>query len=501
MFENVNKHLVVVLILLAAFLAVNILPAVAWILAGLAAFILFFFKSREAIFLYALYFSFEETFLLHCPQQFLVLMKYLGDILILALFFGTFAKLAIRKYNLSSLEYNKIHIPIFLFLVSAIISILLNQTPAIIAFVSLRQLLRYVVLFYAIILTAEAEWTRDDLKNLARMVIVLILIQAVIGYFQVVAGPGSSLNLFLATGNQVMLEGVPITGSRQEYALGVPLFGTMINPNTYGLFLACGLCLLAGLYFVCPDKDRRLKLLGLLLLIAIPLMKTYSRQSIYAAMVGITVIGFIRREFKVILAVLITIGFFSYYLTQLKGGTEWSAKKVNLAQRIVSPFSPEYRKTYGQADRLYSLSHITPKLLSSSYSFFGVGPGGIGSSFGYFLRYFEGYKKLEIPADIMPMVHTGTADIGFLAILGQYGIIGFVCFYSIFVTVFWFLLTGKLSDEDPFLDGITLGVLGYTMALLISNIGYSNFTLRQISFYFWLLAGITCTARRVKHIK
>ena len=500
MFENINKHLVVVLLLLAAFLAVNILPAVAWILVGVAAFILFFFKSREAIFIYTLYFSFEETFLLHCPTQFLVLMKYLGDILILALFFGTFAKLAIRKYNLSSLEYNKIHIPIFLFLVSAIISILLNQTPAIIAFVSLRQVLRYVVLFYAIILTAEAEWTRDDLKNLARMVILLILIQAGIGYLQVVAGPGSALNIFLATGNQVMLEGVPITSAGQEYALGTPLFGTMINPNTYGLFLACGLCLLTGLYFVCPEQNKRLKLLGLLVLIAIPILKTYSRQSIYAVLVGITVMGFICKKYKVIIAIVITIGLFSWYLTQLKGVTEWSAKKVSLAQRIVSPFSPEYRRTYGQADRLYSLTHITPKLLLSPYSFFGVGPGGIGSSFGYFLRYFEGYKKLEIPANIMPLVHTGTADIGFLSILGQYGIIGFICFYSIFVAVFWFLLAGKLQDEDPFFNGITLGVLGYTMALLVSNIGYSNFTLRQISFYFWLLAGITCTAR-IKYLR
>lgn len=501
MFENVNKHLIVVLVLLAAFLAVNIFPAVAWILAGTAAFILFFFKSREAIFVYALYFSFEETFLLHCPSQFLVLMKYLGDILILALFFGTFAKLAIRRYNLNALENNKVHIPIFLFLVSAIISILLNQTPEIIAFISLRQLLRYVVLFYAIILTAEAEWTQDDLKNLARMVIILVLIQVGIGYLQIVAGPGSSLNLFLATGNQVMLEGIPITGTIQEYALGAPLFGTMINPNTYGLFLACGFCLLVGLYFVSSEQNKKLKLLALLGLLAIPLLKTYSRQSIYAALVGITVMGLIQRKYKVIIAIVITIGLFSYYLTQLKVGTEWNPKKISLAQRIVSPFSPEYRRTYGQFDRLYSLTHITPKLLFSPYSFFGVGPGGIGSSFGYFLRYFEGYKKLEIPADIMPMVHTGTADIGFLSILGQYGIIGFICFYSIFVVIFWFLLSGKLSGEDLFLDGITLGVLGYTMALLISNIGYSNFTLRQISFYFWLLAGIACAARRVKYLK
>lgn len=499
MLRGVGKYLINFTLIIAAFYIVEVDPAMAWILAGLAAFLLFFFRSREAIIIYSLYFAFEETILLHCPAPFLILLKYLGDILILAVFLATFAKLAIRRYNLSALKENNTHIPLFLFLICALISALANRVPLLISFISVRQLLRYIVLYYSLILTAEAEWTQADLKNLAKIIIGLILVEALLGYFQLLLGQGSTLNQFLSTGNLIQFEGAPISAGESVYLKSRALFGTLITPNAYGLLLAGGFCLLLGLYLAPPKQQRDIRLLGALLFVLIPILKTYSRQSIYACLLSAVVMAWIKKEFKIIFIALLIVGAFSFYLFQLKEFTEFDIEKVSLASRIISPFHAQYREKTAQSGRLYAIREITPKILDSPNVLFGFGPGAIGSAFGFYQHYYEGYKKMGIPQRLWSTVHIGTSDVGFLTILGQYGLLGFLSFFAIFILLFRYILVKALPIlQDPFYNGIAMGFLGYIVALVVSNIAYANFTIRQISFYFWILAGIVSTFRRTE---
>ena len=118
--QDFSKYLINFIIILLAFFLVETEPMMSIILLGVAAFLLFFLYSRHAIIIYALYFALEETILLHIPAQFIVIMKYLGDILILSIFLATFAKLAMRRYVLSSFQTGPMHIPLFLFLTGAL---------------------------------------------------------------------------------------------------------------------------------------------------------------------------------------------------------------------------------------------------------------------------------------------------------------------------------------------------------------------------------------------
>ncbi|MDO8527016.1 MAG: hypothetical protein Q7T03_04930 [Deltaproteobacteria bacterium] len=487
-----GKYLFNFILIAVAFYFVGENPAVAMILIGMAAFILFFFRSRDAIIAYSIYFVFEGTILLHAPEASLVLMKYLGDILILAIFFAVFAKLAIRRYQFEALKENKMHIPILLFLVAATFSAIINQSPAFVFFITLRQILRYVVLFYSIILTAEAEWTETDLKNLAQVILALILIQAGIGYLQLLFGINSGFSTFLVTGNTVNLEGIPIIGGQAEYLKGHALFGTLLNPNTYGLFLATGFCLLLGLELVAVKPMKRFYLY-LLLFIAPVLLKSYSRQSLYATLLGTMIIALIRKQFKILVLAFLIIAGFAIYLSQLSEKTVWGTGQETLAQRIVSPFDTRYIKKFRMSDRLWVINDILPQMMTGSHALLGYGPGSLGSPFGFFQKYFDAYKELKIPPKLWYHLHTGIADVGFVAVIGQYGIIGFIFFYGIFVTLFWTLLVKIYPGiKDPFFKGITLGFMGYIIGFLLSNIGYNNFVVRQISYYFWILAGIIC---------
>src|SRR3989338_81356 len=496
--QDFSKYLINFIIILLAFFLVETEPMMSIILLGVAAFLLFFLYSRHAIIIYALYFALEETILLHIPAQFIVIMKYLGDILILSIFLATFAKLAMRRYVLSSFQTGPMHIPLFLFLITALISAILNQIPPLIALVAVRQLLRYVVLFYAIIITSEAEWLQSDLKKLVKIILALVVIQVFIGYFQILLGSGSELNKFLSQGNFATLDGVPIVISWKELAFGKRLFGTMVNPNTYGLFLSLGFCLILGIYLTPKEKAPPNHLLLLLLRIVVfPLLKSHSRQSIYATLVGGIIIGWILKDRRTLFISSAIILAFSVYVSQTKEPTEWTASQQTLTQRIASPFQPGYHKFAQGSDRIYAINNYTPKILDSRYVFFGVGPGAIGTGFGFARQYVEGFKKLGIPSYEFNLAHTGISDIGFLSILTQYGVIGFFAFFSIFIVLFHTIFTKLLPEiSDPLYKGITVGLLGYIAALLISNIGYSNFTIRQISYYFWALAAIICSIRR-----
>lgn len=487
----------IAVLMAAAFLLVRENPEIAWIMAGIAFFILFFFRSRETILLYAVYFAFEETILLHSPESFIILIRYMGDIMILALFFATFAKLALRRYDTEFFRENKLHLFIFLFLGSAILSAILNSVPVYIAFVSIRQLLRYLVVFYAIVLTAQSEWTQDDLRNLAKIVISLILIQAAIGYLQILLGPESDLTRFFTVGKKIEFEGAIITGSVPEELRRSPL-GTLLNPNAYGLFLTAGFCLLLGIY-LCPGGEKRnLNLFLLLAFLSFPLLKSLSRQSIYATLLGATAIGILKKELKILFFTIIIVGGFSYYLFEIRGeAMTVTPRQMTLGQRIVSPFHPQYRKLYQYSDRFYAVTEFAPQFLKSRYAYFGLGPGAVGSPFGYFQGYFEGYKKMGVPMQMIEMIHTGVADVGFLAIVGQYGIVGFVIFYSILIVLFRYVQARVLPYmEDRFYQGVTLGFTGYIVALFVANIGYSNLAIRQISFYFWVMAALVCSFKR-----
>lgn len=494
MFERPGRYIVIFFLMLFAFIIININPMVAYIFIGLAAFIMFFFRSRESIILYSTYFAFEDTLLLHTPDNLILLLKYLGDILVLAAFLATFAKLAIRRHTLNALEGNYLHIPLILFLLCGFISALTNGIPAFLAFVVIRQVLRFIVIYYAIVFAAQSEWTQKDMRTLIKIIVALVLIQAGLGFLQALLGPESPLiqSIFLLTPSGIQLEDYPVITQRPIVVPGRPtIIGTLLVSNTIGIFLVFGFCLLLGLYSIPANRANRLKLLTAIGFLSAAILLTYSRQSFYAGLLGTITIALIQKKAKLIIASLLVMTGFTFYFFQIKGLKDWDPQKITLPQHIVSPFHPAYLERFKGRDRLLAATEIVPMFLKTKYALLGLGPGSIGSSFGSIYGYSEAYGKLGIPSSQIDYINLAVADFGFGAILMQFGIIGFAAFYAMPFFLFRYIRRRTLPYlRDPLWQGLTIGFLGYIVALVVSNVGFVNFGIRQIAFYFWTVAGV-----------
>lgn len=494
MFERPTRYIIIFCLMIFAFIIVNINPLVAYIFTGIAAFIMFFFRSRESIILYSAYFAFEDTILLHTPDNLVLLLKYLGDILVLAAFFGTFAKLAIRRYTLNALQGNSLHIPLILFLLCGFLSTVVNSVPTFLSFVVIRQILRFIVIYYAIVFAAQSEWTQKDMRTIIKIIVSLVLIQAGLGYLQTLLGPESPLiqSIFLSKPSGVQLEDFPVITQRPIVVPGRPtIIGTLLVSNTVGIFLVFGFCLLIGLYSVPGNRAKRLKLLLAMGFLLAGILLTYSRQSFYAALLGTLTIALIQKNVKLIFASILVLAGLTLYFIQIKGLKVWDPQKITLPQHIVSPFHPAYLERFKGSDRLMAATQIVPMFLKTKYALLGLGPGAIGSGFGSLYMYYDAYKKLGIHPSQIDYINLAVADFGFGAILMQFGIIGFISFFGIFLSLFRYIHHHVLPYiKDPFWQGLTIGFLGYIVALVASNVGFVNLGIRQIAFYFWAAAGV-----------
>lgn len=462
-------------------------PSLAFIISGFVIFAFFFFHTKYAVYTYSIYLAFEETILQYLPQQFYLFLKYSGDLLLLLLAAAVFVKLTTRRYNLSLLRKNPINIPLVCFVIIVLLSTIINEVPPFIAFVGLRQILRFVLLYYLVLIISSSEWDVKSCINLFYIMVGVVIIQAVFGYAQAALGPGSKLNYLLAPGRAFYYEGVRISGGL-TWAEHKGVYGTMLVRNTYGVFISFFVLMMLGIAHKVSERQRLYK--WLLIFIIPVVFFSYSRQAIYGMFLGMFAIAFIANNKKLLLALLMGALVFALAVSQFRIESPAITEKASLIEKIASPFQTRYIKWSMKADRLYAVLNFGPKIITSKYALIGTGPASFGSPVGESFKYYEGYKKYDI-GRIAPKYFYAISDTGFLVLLGQYGILGLASLMWIFTALFLYVKQMYLRIEDPYFQGMALGVLGVIPALLFSNVGYINLDLRQVSFYFWLLMALT----------
>lgn len=464
-------------------------PTFAFFLTGVICFVIFFFHTREAVFFYSAYLAFEETILQYVPETFFLFVKYSGDLMLLMLLFAVFTKLATRKYSLEAVKRNPVNLPLFIFIVLAVISSFVNEVPAFVALAGMRQLLRYIVLYYLVIIISSSEWDDKAVKNLLHVLMAVLVVQVLLGYTQGALGPGSKLNHLLAPGRHFYFEGVKIaTGLTGANLKGA--YGTLLSRNTYGIFIMSFALMLIGILQY--ERKRQWQYYFLLLLMIPCVFISYSRQSMFGLLLGAACIGIICRNKRLLLLIALAIILFALTVKQYKIITPAYVEKADLVQRIASPFQRPYLERSLATDRLFAIVNFSPRILGGKYFFVGLGPGAFGSAVGAALGYFEGYRKLGI----FMFEHrfaSFAGDVGFLALLGQFGVLGLLSLLWIIVWLFVALLRIFRRTDDAFEKGFVLGALGLIPGFLLTNVGYTNLELRQSSFYFWLVMALAFT--------
>lgn len=471
-------------------------PRIAFVLIGVIVFLIFFFRAKEGIFLYSFYLAFEETILQHIPGSFFLFVKYSGDMLLVLLLLAVFSKLAARRYHLGGIKGNPVNVPLLIFVGLALFSMIINGVPIFVGFAGLRQILRFIILYYVIIVIATSSpgWTPTTTKKLLQTFLIVVMCQVLLGYLQVVFGPGSALNHFLAPGKPIFFEGVPV-GTSYSTADMRGLYGTFLTRNVYGLFMMSSVLYFLGLSHEVNDKKKkRLYFIGFILTVPCVFL-SLSRQSILAALIGSILISIFKKNYKIATMLFISVVFFAVYARGYVKPVAYVQPEVGgvtMAERIASPFRSKYIEQSMKIARLAVMKKFAPRLFGSKYVFLGLGPGAFGTPVGTSLGYFGGYEKLGIDTgnlQVRKFIHL-TADVGYLSLVAQYGVLGMAALMMVFVTLFRQLRKKYLHMNDPFFKGFLLGFVAYIVAFAVTWIAGLNIEIRQISYYFWLIAAL-----------
>ena len=166
---------------------------------------------------------------------------------------------------------------------------------------------------------------------------------------------------------------------------------------------------------------------------------------------------------------------------------------TNPARRFAGMFSPDYLKFSMKRTRLYILTSVSGKLLQTA-PIAGLGPGEIGSDVtgtaSGTVGLFSSPKIDSLSFNDERLLYV--SDAGFVAILGQYGIVGLFILLMIFRKLYQ---SGKILHKNgrtPDEKTMGLAFSAIVLIMIIENLlGYA-IVYRVTSYFFWLFAGTTC---------
>jgi len=279
---------------LAFFLSIALLIVVyerpTWMLAFLAVFI-----------------PLEPFLLKFVPDELYIFAKYFSEVLIYLLLGMTFLKryLAGEKRETTSLD-----LPFVLLLVVILASAVSNFTDPGIAVLGARQIIRFMLLFFAVVLIAPS---REYMRKLIVLMLGLVFFESLLGILQ--AATFGALDAFLLPSERRVYDSITLTGGTEQFwAPGQRVFGTLGRYDQLGLFLTFFMLLLSGwVYEIVKGKWHRY-FFGLFTVASIALVLTYSRASWFGFLLGFLYIAVrIKKDKKILAAFLATVAIVAGY--------------------------------------------------------------------------------------------------------------------------------------------------------------------------------------------
>lgn len=427
------------------------------------------------------YLPFEPWLLGLVPDQIYLLVRYFSEALIYLLLARTVWQLVRERRFLDT----PLNVPVLCLLGVALLSWLFNLVPIEVAAVGLRQIFRFVLLYFIVIgLNPSVLWMR-------RFVFCLIVLaggQAVLGILQVLIG--APLDAFLSPESAPRFWGeIQVTsGGAQVWEYGRRVFGTLGRYDHLGTFLSVWLLVGSGLLY--EGKKNRLVLLALLVGL-LALVFTYSRASWFGFLAGIIVIGlWLKKDRRVayglgigavMLIILLIVGRFQVSVLH-------DTPSQTLSERVLEVFSrARFEGEYYGLGRLFFVVATVTEILPSS-PILGVGPGQYGGGAAAALYRTTAYDRAGIPFGIYGS--EGYIDNNWFSLLGELGILGL----AVYLWIFWRLFKSALSlwqkSSEAWTKGLALGFIGVLAAVGLEAFLGTYLEVRTLGPYLWVLGGV-----------
>ena len=236
--------------------------------------------------------------------------------------------------------------------------------------------------------------------------------------------------------------------------VSAPFEGEAGEPNTLGGYLILIVSVSGGLWNHLKDPKIRRILLGIIVFLLVPFLFTMSRSS-WVAAVPMFLVFYILTDKRYLLTILLVL-----FIVTAPFLLPDAVK-----ERITQTFTPEagFESTVTIGD-----TGLDP---STSMR--------IGS-FKYSLN-----KWKEHPLFGWGVTGVGIIDSTYFRLLAETGIAGVVVFCFLMYTIFRYLYRTYSDSEDPLIQGLSLGLIAGTAALLGHSVGAASFIIVRIMEPYW----------------
>jgi len=436
-------------------------------------------KSHYLIYFLLIWYPFESLLLRFVPIEFASYAKYLPEVLLYLLFVISYIAFVKREKKL--FPNNPINKWLFAFLGVSVVSLLLNWYSPWVWLLGLRQILRFVAVFFAIQFLAL---NKETMQKIIRLIVIIFAIEVGLALVQYLSF--GKLDRYLFPPPAVDIGNTAAFGEVEQFwTPGSRVFATFGRYDRFGSFLALGLVMLFPWFYTIKDKTKKMWLQGLFFFGSLALFLTKSRASWIGAFLGIfCIVYFVRKDKKVLKWLGVLVSIFAIYLlgfALLHGNVSkiTNSAQQTFTERIFESFSlRSWKESYEGFGRFFFIVN-TPKVVVMSAPLFGVGAGNFGGGVAASLLNMRVYDQLHLPFGIQNLY--GQIDNSLFSLWAEFGTLGLICFLMMFVSLI------KHLKENNF----SIGIFGVSVAILIMGFFGPYYEFRPLMFYFWTLAGIT----------
>lgn len=432
----------------------------------------------------AVWTPFEPFLLKFVPDELYVYARYFPEVLIYLMAALVVAHLYFERRKLPA---SPLDLTFALFLGSVVASIILNFVPVSTAVFGLRQIIRYVIFYYAVFYLAPPK-TR--IRQTVLILLGVAAFEAVLGVVQSLAAGG--LDAFLLPSDRKYFESIQLTaGVQQFWAPGQRVFATLGRYDQLGTFLCFFGLIALGLVYE-AKKHLEHRYLGVLVLILLPAIAlTYSRASWFGFIIGFLVIGlWMKRDRRVAAAIgiflALAVGVYLYERVVLRYLID--VPQQTIVERFYEAFSPErLQGEYYGYGRVYWLV-TTPMVVIPASPFFGFGPGQYGGGAVPALHNTTVYDKLGIPFGVYGT--DGQIDTNWMSLWGETGTIGLLFYLGMFAVLARTAYRVFKKSVYPWSRGLALGFLGALSAVAFQAFLGTYLEVRTLALFLWFMAAL-----------
>lgn len=403
------------------------------------------------------------------------IFSYAPEVVIYVLFMVKLIRLVVNKKKIQLISADKILVILFIYIF--ISTIIFNGFSLLVALLSIRQLFRYVFLYFIII---NSETKLEDINNILKHIKIVVFIESVFGTLQLI---------FPTIMNHILAQTIKIgdiVRTNDVILNGKAIFSLFERYDRYAIFL----CLMILILLYQPIKTNKDYIL--LMFTISNLIFTYSRAS-WIALLVVILINFIilKRNIKLY---FITFAIAGFALISSLININFASNNIYFGtpiERLLQIFNPEFMQTNMDSARLKVVLEIVPSFFENinSYVFTGVGLG----SFTELANNFdpELYNRFFYIFNVYSDEIYHISDVYWIELLIETGLIGMLMIVLCFFKLSIYFYKEYRTSEDILRKRMNLISLSFVFSCIVSNMFAPNLISTSFAFYFWMVIGIT----------